>query len=406
MAATERAERVALKHNWSVAAMTSPQTGFVDFNALLHELRSVELARMPPVSGTMLSAGCSGTLYFDWIARCYGTVDRHIGLELYLPQPPVLPPEVEWIKNSVADMDGVASQSVDLVFSGQNVEHLFGDDAADFLLECHRVVRTGGWLVMDSPDRDIAAALGWTQPEHTIEFTSAEATELVELAGFDVADVRGVWLCREPSTGEVLPMWGTGANVLEPAEILRRGVSASTAPEHSFVWWLEAKRADREPDVENLRRRHAEIFATAWPERQQRLLHAVGTRTEAEGRQIVHLDAGVAGFALFGPYMPLLPGRYDVAFGMRRTGAANGNRIVELDVCDGAGTVLTSRSVTSDELPDGVWSAIGLPFEVGELTWGGQFRVRSTGRVALDVEFGVTLREFDASPAPTFPVAR
>jgi hypothetical protein len=53
----------------------------IDFNQLLHGCRSALLREMPKVSGTMLSAGCSGRWYFDWIAERTGHVGRHIGIE-------------------------------------------------------------------------------------------------------------------------------------------------------------------------------------------------------------------------------------------------------------------------------------------------------------------------------------
>ena len=78
----------------------------------------------------MLSAGCAGSLYFRWIESSYGPVKRHIGVEFYTPKPDDLPPGVEWVKSTVADMQGVEESSVELVYSGQNFEHLpFRSDA-------------------------------------------------------------------------------------------------------------------------------------------------------------------------------------------------------------------------------------------------------------------------------------
>jgi SAM-dependent methyltransferase len=376
------------------------------FNGMLHELRSCELTRMPKVTGTVLSAGASGKVYFDWITEFYGPIKRHIGLELYLPEPSDLPPGVEWVKSSVADMDGVDDADVDLIFSGQNFEHLFGDDAIGFLLECHRVTRVGGWLVIDSPQREITSALGWTQPEHTIEFTAAEATELVTLAGFDVVSVRGLWLCRDQRTGEMLPLWpeaspDEGRDDLAQA-VARRVVLAQDDPANSFVWWLEAQRADREPDLDALRARHAEIFTVAWPERQQRLHNVVGVRREIDGRTAVSVDADTPGYVQFGPYMPLSSGSYRSVFRLRRRGSASSEvQVATLDVAFDEGAVLVERGVTAAELPAGEWREFELSFDVSELLWGGQFRVFATGAAALDVELAVKLVEQGTAVAPS-----
>ena len=253
-----RAAGVARRHNWLVDEPTgraggAPSQealdagGLVGFNALLHGLRSYELARMPRVTGTMLSAGCSDASYFAWIAAWYGAVDRHIGVELYLPEPDDLPAGVEWLKRSVGDMTDVEDGSVGLVFSGQNFEHLFGDDAVEFLLEAQRVLEPGGWLVMDSPNREVTSALVWTQPQHTIEFTPSEAAELVTLAGFDVAGVRGLWLCRDAATGGILPLWAAGDADPPHTEVLRRSILASHDPANSFVRGREAALGARRP---------------------------------------------------------------------------------------------------------------------------------------------------------------
>lgn len=400
MATVRAALPIAKRKNW--LPDNGLDTVFRDFNHLLHELRTIELGRMPPVTGTMLSAGCADAYYFDWLETSYQRVERHIGLELYQPRPEVLPDNVAWIENSVGEMTSVEDSSVALVFSGQNFEHLFGDDAPDFLLASHRVIRPGGWLVIDSPHREIASALKWTMPEHTIEFTPAEARELVVLAGFDVRSLRGLWLCQDPKTGAYLPLWDEDGHVPDSATVLRRALLGSDDVERSFVWWLEAQRADREPDVEGLRRRHAEIFAHAWTERLQRLRHNVGSEQADGEHTIVRVTAGAEGHAMFGPYAPLAPGAYAVTFTLRRTGAGDPEReAAVLEVTDMQGVPLSSRSVRVGELTDGGWSRFTVTITPSELVWGAQFRVFVTGRAALDVRLSVDVAETGTRTAPS-----
>lgn len=99
---------------------------FTDISELLHHERGERLASMPRTGGTLLSAGCAGLWYFDWVKEMYGAVDRHIGIEFYSPRPEVLPKNVEWIENTVGDMKDVADRSVDTLFSGENLEHICG----------------------------------------------------------------------------------------------------------------------------------------------------------------------------------------------------------------------------------------------------------------------------------------
>jgi SAM-dependent methyltransferase len=351
---------------------------------------------MPRGARTLLSAGCSGRWYFDWIEQEYGAVPRHVGVERYVPRPDHLPDNVEWISTSVASVPQVADGSVDLVFSGQNIEHLFGDDCTGFLLECARVVRPGGHLVMDSPNREIAGLHAWSMNEHTIEFTPEEAAELVTLAGFEVTALRGIWLARDPDSREPLPLDPVTAGV-PAADVLRRIELAAAHPEHSFIWWLEAERADRAPAAEALRGRHAEIFATAWPERTNRFLSRVGSVRQDPGGRVVAADAGQWGYLMLGPCMPFAPAAYEVTFTLRRPGheAAEDGLAAVLDVVaeGGADRVLAVREVRIVDLPPDQWVELPLAFSVDELRWTGEFRVVSTGLVALEARMSVTLRD-------------
>jgi SAM-dependent methyltransferase len=406
MATVRTALPIAKRKNWLPAAGLDAEPSlspiFSDFNHLLHELRTIELGRMPRVTGTMLSAGCADSYYFDWLESSYQPVERHIGLEIYQPRPEILPDNVSWIENSVGQMTSVEDSSVALIFSGQNFEHLFGDDAPNFLLESHRVLRPDGWLVIDSPHREIAAALGWSQPEHTVEFTPAEACELVELAGFDVRSLRGLWLCQDPRTGAFLRLWDEDGHVPDPDAVLQRAVLGSSDVERSFVWWLEAQRADREPEVDALRHRHAEIFAYAWRERQQRLRHNVGSELTDGEHTIIRVGAGIEGHAMFGPYAPLSAGTHAVTFSLRRTGTGAPEREAALlEVTDMQGEPLRSRIVRVRELAHGEWSQFTVTVAPTEVVWGAQFRVFVTGSAAVDVRLAVDVAETGTRTAPS-----
>lgn len=176
-----------------------------NFNELLHKLRTEMLSEHSLHGKTIVSAGASGTPFFDWINGACGPSRRHIALEKYLPKPEILPPEVEWIANTCSDMSAVLSGSVDIVFSGQNIEHLWPEEIVGFFLEANRVLRDDGMLWIDSPNRFITEQVGWCHPEHLIEFTVDEVLEVMSAAGFLGEQVKGIWLCRDPKTGSILP---------------------------------------------------------------------------------------------------------------------------------------------------------------------------------------------------------
>lgn len=236
-----------------------------DFNHLLHELRTIQLREFPLDSGTLLSAGCAGAWYFDWVREAVPGIRRHIGVELYTPRPDGLDESVTWISASASSMPEVEEGSVDAVFSGQNLEHLWIDDLVGFLLESGRVLRPGGSLVLDSPNRKIVEALGWSHPEHTIELTAGEACELLTLAGFDVDRVEPVWRCRSRS-GELLPL---SAKRNDVRELLGRA-HGPTALDDAFVWWIVSRRSARSPDTSALRDSVEDLFKQHWTPRVNR----------------------------------------------------------------------------------------------------------------------------------------
>jgi SAM-dependent methyltransferase len=256
--------------------------------------------------GVLLSAGCAGKWYFDWLDDCAGPFERHIGVELYSPRPDGLPANVTWIAESSSHMSTVDDGSVDVVFSGQNLEHLWIDDVAGFLLEAHRVLRPNGTLVIDSPNRIAVEALGWVQPEHTIEISVAEATQLLELAGFRVEVVRALWNCRNRATGEWLPLIAPAGEV---REILDRAVTRADIDD-TFVWWIEARRTDTAGDANEVVRCVRELFELHWERRVNRGAYCVGWR-DADGSWVV--DGGSTGVIFRSQGFPLFEGTFGVS---------------------------------------------------------------------------------------------
>lgn len=250
-------------------AAAEPDPGFAVptdfFHNTLHELRTLELEQVRKGARRALSVGASGRWYFDWFERHVGPVDEHIGVEAFEPMPDDLPGYATWIESTADKFDGVADGSVDLVFAGQTTEHLWADELVGFLLESRRVLSVDGQLIIDSPNRLVTEYLHWSHGGHTIEISATEMTELLELSGFDVVRCRGAWLCR--FGGEVLQL---EEGLDNPATVVRRIVLGADNPDDSFIWWIDAQRTDREPDVETLRKRIDQLFQQHWSTRVSR----------------------------------------------------------------------------------------------------------------------------------------
>lgn len=333
-----------------VGASPSDTALLTDFNLMLHTLRSVELARMPHADDVLLSVGCSDRSYFDWIERCHGEVPHHWGVELYRPRPDDLPDNVAWYVSSASHMPDIADGAVDVVFSGQNIEHLPVADLVGFLTETRRVLRPGGHLVIDSPNRLVTSPTAWRHPEHVVEFSPTEASALLELAGFDVVSCRGLWLGADPS-GNPLPLL-PDADDLD--EFLRRSVLAATSPDRSFCWWVEACRTERPVDVDALIDHVTHLVGGLWPERVNR--GAFRHRPDARGPLV---PAGTDGLLYRAGPIP-------VFVGSARASVVGDNLAgLHVHLVDDAGTVLAegidAASIITGETIFGVWVEVRTP---------------------------------------------
>lgn len=352
-----------------------------DINHLLHDLRSAHLRRMPKAH-VMLSAGCAGTWYFDWIANQTKHTGRHIGIEAYSPKPSDLPSNVEWIANTVGKMDAIENGACDLVFSGENIEHLWPEEVIGFFLESNRVLAPSGWLIVDSPNRLMTSMLGWSHPEHTVELTPTEAANLASLSGFEVVKTVGIWLCQDPDTGRQLNF-----DPLSPDSqwsLPERVLAAEHHPDQSFIWWMEARKIG-EPQPDGLKKLMSQIFDEAWPERSRRFVSAVGTKSEVNGNKIVRCVPSESGPMVYGPYMPLKKGKHRAEFHVVAEGPNRHSApVVRCDVVGAGGREIVVQLPTINDLKqrDGL---VGLDFALPDLEFGIQARCFALGGAAVEI---------------------
>nr|NDU42852.1 methyltransferase domain-containing protein [Acidithiobacillus ferrianus] len=328
---------------WCIFEVRPEAFNMFDFSQMLHDERTRCLRSLPKFSGTVLSAGCAGTWYFNWFEDCTGHSGKHIGIELYSEKPPDLPENVEWTANSVGDMRDVDSASVAVVFSGQNIEHLIPKDVAGFLLESNRVLKNEGLLVIDSPNRSSTQHLGWAQPEHTLEFTADEMVSLLDAAGFDVMETRGIWLVRDPVTKRPFDLFSCQEGELDSDE---RRYMARLHAEDSFIWWINAKK-HRSADTEKVVKLVSDIFFRNYDSFvNARFVSHSGVKGWEWGASVVTVHPEDSGCVLNGPYIPLSDGNYQAIFHIRNETepVADGVEIV-LEVVSAFGDVIHGKRV-------------------------------------------------------------
>ena len=96
--------------------------------------------------------------------------------------------------HSMTDLSGFADSSVDLVYSGQSIEHIHQEEGALVLKSVHRLLRPGGWIAIDTPNARITRLQQeeFIDPDHKVEYTWPELRDLIVDAGLEVVSVQGM----------------------------------------------------------------------------------------------------------------------------------------------------------------------------------------------------------------------
>ena len=101
---------------------------------------------------------------------------------------------VRYEYRSMADLSFADDGSVDLVYSGQSIEHVTPDDARKVVAEAFRILRPGGHFALDTPNAPACRlhAEDFIDPDHKHEYTLRDLVELLEDGGFDVVERKGL----------------------------------------------------------------------------------------------------------------------------------------------------------------------------------------------------------------------
>lgn len=350
-----------------------------NFDEIIHAERGRLIASLPRGAKVFCSAGCAGRWYFDWVEQNYGPVETHYGVELFSPKPDDLPSNVTWIQNSVSDMTDVPTGSVDLLFSGQNVEHLYFQDIVGFFQEANRVIKRGGHICVDSPNRLVTQEAAYTQPQHVLEFSRSDIYRLLEAAGFRIMSTNGIWSCEEDGrrSADIMSMEG------DVEDRVRRG---RDDPENAFIWWVVAQKVSA--DVSAVAKAADGIASTRFPAFvRHRFSKLLGTTKEIEGTEaILEVSAEETGYVFYGPYIPLREGRYQVSFMVKFLGAEGR---VKLDVISQFGQVVHGERVF-EARDQGSWLDIKIMIDLDDYTEGIETRLYCEGTSAL-VKFGTQI---------------
>jgi SAM-dependent methyltransferase len=101
---------------------------------------------------------------------------------------------VSYEYRSMADLSFADDDTVDLIYSGQSIEHVTEDDGDIVLKESLRVLKPGGIMAIDTPNGAVCRLQqeGFIDPDHKVEYTLEELRAKVTAAGFSVLAERGL----------------------------------------------------------------------------------------------------------------------------------------------------------------------------------------------------------------------
>jgi SAM-dependent methyltransferase len=101
---------------------------------------------------------------------------------------------VSYEYRSMVDLSFLEDDSVDLVYSGQSIEHVSEAEGDVVLTHVRRILRPGGHLALDTPNGRVTRLQqdDFIDPDHEVEYTLSQLRTKLEAAGLDVVSERGL----------------------------------------------------------------------------------------------------------------------------------------------------------------------------------------------------------------------
>jgi len=105
---------------------------------------------------------------------------------------------IRYLYTSMADMAPIPTGSVDMVFSGESVEHVTRTDLELVFAEVHRILKPNGYFIFDTPNRAVTEiqlrgfAERFINPDHKYEYKHAELVEMLERHRFTIEEAKGL----------------------------------------------------------------------------------------------------------------------------------------------------------------------------------------------------------------------
>jgi SAM-dependent methyltransferase len=140
--------------------------------------------------------------------------------------------QVCYLYQSMAEPVPLGSESVDLVWSGESIEHITEAEADVVFREAHRILKPGGYFCLDTPNASLArlqSPNALIHPEHKREYHVRELQDKMESQGFQVVETKGI--CPMPKSLQ--------SGIFNHREIVEN-ILLSDDPEEGYFFFIQA----------------------------------------------------------------------------------------------------------------------------------------------------------------------
>jgi predicted SAM-dependent methyltransferase len=103
--------------------------------------------------------------------------------------------EIEYVYGSMADLTCFQKNYFDLIWSGESIEHVTVEEAEKVLSEAYKLLKPGGILALDTPNRratEVHSPDSYIHAEHKIEYYYEDLCKLIEKHNFKILQTKGL----------------------------------------------------------------------------------------------------------------------------------------------------------------------------------------------------------------------
>ncbi len=139
-----------------------------------HKFKEITIVDLPP--------GMRDPMYKDLVVKKQNTPNGKIGVHF----------------GDMCDLSFIPDSSVDLVWSGESIEHVDEESGIKMIREAFRILKPGGSFCLDTPNRIITkihtewSGGGFIHPEHKLEYYPDQLESALTSEGFVVSLKKGI----------------------------------------------------------------------------------------------------------------------------------------------------------------------------------------------------------------------